>query len=622
MVAMKKTTRFILVLSTIGVLLVPFDNATANNLTFFQSFLSTDVVAAGVGGMRDVGSGVITLSGVSGPVRKAYLYWHGPTNSNVPSVNASVSFNGNPVTGTNIGFSHDNCWLFVNSQAYRADVTSLVTGDGSYPLTGFRLDANTVTGGANTNGASLIVFFDDGDPSNNRDVYLFDGNDGNLTNTFDSDGWQATLSSIKYASGTASLQLHVGDGQTLLDDAVVVNTVQLVPGGAVFQGDSVPSANNGPANNGSLWDIKSFDVTSFLTPGTNTLSLTTGTNQDCLGLVVAAVNVSSIDSDSDGVLNVADNCPFIYNPDQADDDGDLIGNVCDTCPLRSNNLCAGDYQETSTVAGPGSSVSNPAGPGQPVIVTAKFKNTSGLDIFTPIPDCINTTFTLTDGDSVLAPRYRHRVYGFPDDFTTIANGAEFSVTCDLSEMFDPSVLVTAVTGQGTYSNYIQDRDIVNGNCTNAPCFNAWVGSETSTEFDLFFVQNNPFSNAAIDIKPGDSSNDWTCDNVNGAIPVGLLSSATFDATTIDVNSVRFGKTGTEAAEAHREKNGSATRHKPDDLNKDGRLDMIFHFRFGDTGFTCADIPTGKTAYTVRGVLMGTATGNVDVTGSDNLILER
>jgi hypothetical protein len=259
--------------------------AQANDIANFTTVFGTNVVHAGFGGMRDNGTGTLTVSGVSGTVTKAYLYWHGPTNSTDPTANAAVTFAGSSVTGTNIGFSDNNCWGFANSQAYRADVTSLVSGNGSYSLAGFTKDSNQV----NVNGASLLVFFDDGNAANNRDVVLFDGNDSNIPNPFDANGWNVSLPGINYTSGTANITMHVSDGQDFPDDALTLNAATLVPAGAVFQGDTLPG---GPFNpNGNLWDIKTFDITSFLSPGPNTLTLTTGQVNDCLSLVVAAVDL-------------------------------------------------------------------------------------------------------------------------------------------------------------------------------------------------------------------------------------------------------------------------------------------------------------------------------------------
>src|SRR4051812_14424451 len=167
-----RMTKSLLLTALIGMpFVVPMD-VEANNLAFFATYNNVDLVSAGVGGLRssfDTGtqtSGTITLSGVTGPVRKAFLYWHGPTDSANPAINATLFINGAMVTGTNIGFSQDNNWGFVNSQAYRADVTSLVTGNGRYVLTGFGSTIFHTSGGANTNGASLIVLFDDGNPGN------------------------------------------------------------------------------------------------------------------------------------------------------------------------------------------------------------------------------------------------------------------------------------------------------------------------------------------------------------------------------------------------------------------------------------------------------------------------
>jgi hypothetical protein len=53
--------------------------------------------------------------------------------------------------------------------------------------------------------------------------------------------------------------------------------------------------------------------------------------------------VRSADPDNDGIFDPSDNCPTIYNPDQADADGDGVGNVCDNCPSIANaNQADGD----------------------------------------------------------------------------------------------------------------------------------------------------------------------------------------------------------------------------------------------------------------------------------------
>jgi len=248
------------------------------------SVSNTDVAEFGFGGMRGNGTGSITVSGVTAPVTKALLYWNGPTNSSDPGANASVIFNGTSVTGTNIGFASSNCWPFDNSQSYRADVTSLVPGNGAYSLSDF-----VKLPDVDINGVSLIVFYNDGSSSNDRNVVLWSGNDSNFASTFDADGWDETISGIPYpGSGAASLDLVVSDGQTFPDGALVMNGTQLVPAGNIFQGDSTPA---GPFNsNGDLWDFKSFDITTFLQQGSNTLHLTSPLNNDCLSLVVAAAN--------------------------------------------------------------------------------------------------------------------------------------------------------------------------------------------------------------------------------------------------------------------------------------------------------------------------------------------
>ena len=269
----------------VALLLGVSGTATASLISGFETQFNTDFAVAGVGGLRGNGFGDINLTGVVGTVTKAYLYWHGPTNSTDPNFNANLTMNGNAVSGTNIGFSDDNFWGQENSQAYRADVTSLVNADGTYSLAGLSA--------ANSNGASLVVYYDDGDSTNNRDIVSFDGNDANFANTYDPLGWLVELSGINYSGGSAFLTMGVSDGQDfgLGDDGIfflngiALNTADL------FDGATVPQTPGSSVTNGGLWDLVTIDITSFLNIGLNSLSLTHSSQSDALSAIHFAINL-------------------------------------------------------------------------------------------------------------------------------------------------------------------------------------------------------------------------------------------------------------------------------------------------------------------------------------------
>ena len=283
-------------IGALGILAAPREKLLANDITFQETIYHTDYAAAAVGGLRDSTKASLSLAGVSGTVNKAYLYWHGPMNSTNPLANASIRLNNQPVTGVNIGYSDDNCWGYNNSQAYRADVTGLVKKErnGTYFLTQFVKQGTNI----NANGASLMVFFNDSNTNNNRDIVLFHGNDSNAENFYDAPGWNVNLTGLSYTSGNGYVQLHVSDGQIYEDESLKVNGGIVEERGQVFQGTTVSAANNGPSGTGRLWDVATYDITPILEAGSNTIAITHGyigtperARGDCVSLIAAVINL-------------------------------------------------------------------------------------------------------------------------------------------------------------------------------------------------------------------------------------------------------------------------------------------------------------------------------------------
>jgi hypothetical protein len=97
----------------------------------------------------------------------------------------------------------------------------------------------------------------------------------------------------------------------------------------------------------------------------------------------------------------------------------------------------------------------------------------------------------------------------------------------------------------------------------------------------------PTIQIGIDIKPGNFPNSIN-PRSKGVIPVAVMTTATFDATTVDPTTVFFGVTGTEAAPVHSDLS---------DIDRDGDFDMILHFKTQDTGIMCGDTSASLTGQT-------------------------
>jgi hypothetical protein len=96
---------------------------------------------------------------------------------------------------------------------------------------------------------------------------------------------------------------------------------------------------------------------------------------------------------------------------------------------------------------------------------------------------------------------------------------------------------------------------------------------------------SPVLAVEIDIKPGSDPNSINCRNEQEMIAVAVLRTAGFDAADIDHSTVSF----EGASESHVDVNSGQPLRHAEDVDNDGDIDLVFHFRFGETALTCNSI---------------------------------
>jgi hypothetical protein len=106
----------------------------------------------------------------------------------------------------------------------------------------------------------------------------------------------------------------------------------------------------------------------------------------------------------------------------------------------------------------------------------------------------------------------------------------------------------------------------------------FTGSGTFFVMDnLEIAYDDPESTSiTIDIKPGDGPNAINPSS-KGVTPVAILTTGSFNATTVDPMMVRFGPDMAPSLKAALE-----------DANGDGQLDMVLFFQTRRTGISCGD----------------------------------
>ena len=136
-------------------------------------------------------------------------------------------------------------------------------------------------------------------------------------------------------------------------------------------------------------------------------------------------------------------------------------------------------------------------------------------------------------------------------------------------------------------------------CDTQGCVDSHVPTSGPSSFGDIVIAIS-FIEVDIDIKPGSDPNAINPAG-RGVIPVAILTTDTFDATTVSPITVRFGPAG------------ASLEHQLGHLNDadgDGDLDLVLHFPTQDTGIQCGDTEASLTGETF---------GGQSIQGSDSVV---
>lgn len=237
---------------------------------------------------------------------------------------------------------------------------------------------------------------------------------------------------------------------------------------------------------------------------------------------------------------------------------DVLVQVDTLNPSNDDNIFAGHFTiSTPAIIGEGvvlspSSDSNPVGTQH--TLTARVQDDNGNPVITSV------TIEVISGPNA----------GVSGTGVTDANG-EFSLT------------YTGLGGPGVDQIQASFNDSQGSPQVSNVATKEWIGNDDIS--------------IDIDIKPGSFPNSINMKRETGVIPVAILGSEEFDVTAVDVSTLTFGKTGTEQVPAHDLTNMRVYGDHLQDVNEDGYMDLVSHYRIDGTGIMSGDTEaclSGKT----------------------------
>lgn len=149
-----------------------------------------------------------------------------------------------------------------------------------------------------------------------------------------------------------------------------------------------------------------------------------------------------------------------------------------------------------------------------------------------------------------------------------------------SHPFDSCIINFTLPATGTYTVGVSSYPLFLG---NGGIYTSTMGANANGDYTLTIsgvtLSVLPIN---IDIKPGSGELAPVNPKSRGRIPVALLSSSQFNALDVNVASLTFGATGNEPSLSRCGKNG-------EDVNGDGRPDLVCHFENQLANFTPGDL---------------------------------
>lgn len=210
-------------------------------------------------------------------------------------------------------------------------------------------------------------------------------------------------------------------------------------------------------------------------------------------------------------------------------------------------------------------------------------------------DPIKLTASIEDSFSA-APTGPEYIYGA----TMLVTAEDPALNQYAFELYDDGQHGDGGANDGVYANTFSNTSLAGSYNFNVHVsgLNNRDGQPFTREYILSqVVSERTFQDVVIDIKPGSDPNSVNCKNENEVITVAVLTTDTFDALSIDATTVTFEGAGETHAD---KKTGEPQRHE-EDVDKDGDIDLVFHFRLGDTNLACSATEGTLTGATYDGL---------------------